>query len=686
MINLYPPINNTSHIRSLFIVIFLFALSFTYSQNKKNAKNTLFGKPIKTEIVNPVNRHIRCATAEYETYLQEKNPKRMTNVQFETWIAPLAKQQQTRRTTAQNNVIITIPVVVHIIHNGQAIGTAPNITDTQIQSQMKVLNEDFRKKFGTPGYNTNPVGADVQIQFALAQQDPNGNPTNGIDRVNLCQENWSEAAIDSTVKPATIWDPTLYLNLWTIKFDSAILGYAQFPDASRLPGIDVNGGNANSDGVVSSFDAFGSTSYNDGTFILVEPYNKGRTISHEVGHWLGLIHIWGDTNCGDDYCADTPKHNDANYDCPRVTNCDANGNEMVENYMDYTDDSCMNIFTLNQKDRINAVMANSPRRTSLKNSTKSTPLSLFANDAELKIESNCTEYVCGTIPKQNTQKITIYNRGTSNLTSAMVAYNMNGNRDSVYNWTGNLAPNESNTFALLINSSVSATLNAKIINTNKTTDQRSTNNSVSLTFTPPESAPNYTTNDYVFKLQQDEFGSETTWSLRNSSNATLYSGGPYLNKSSLPELITQNWKLSNNDCYTFTINDSEGDGLCCNTGSGYYEIKSSNGAITVASGNSFSVTDSIIFSVNLEKKVLVDSDEFYIYPNPAKELLNVKTPPNSGLVNNYTISNTLGQTIQTDTLFTESDLSINIAALSSGVYFIALEKGGKKKTIQFIKE
>lgn len=678
---------NTSHIRSFLVVIFLLILNSAYSQDKKQRENTLFGKQKKTENANPKNGKIRCATTEYEQFLQEKNPKRMTDSQFETWLVPLVKRYQFMRTSSQSGGIITIPVVVHVIHNGQAIGVAPNITDTQIQSQIKVLNEDFRKMLGTPGYNTNPVGADTQIQFALALQDPNGNPTNGIDRISFCQENWSDTEFDSKVKPATIWDPSLYMNMWSVKLtDSTILGYAQFPDASGLLGLEATGGDANSDGVVSSYDVFGSIAYNDGTFILDATYNKGRTMSHEVGHWLGLRHIWGDATCGDDYCADTPVHHDANYGCPTVVNCDANGNEMVENYMDYTDDSCMNIFTQNQKDRITAVMNNSPRRTTLKNSTKDSPLTLFANDAEVKLDPSCPLSACGAIPNQTTQKITIYNRGTSNLTSAVLTYSINGGSNSTYNWTGNLATNELVTFDVTINSSVNGTINAEITKANGTTDQRNTNNKASGSFMLPLAPANYKVNDFIFRLQQDEFGSETTWSLKNDSGTILYSGGPYTDTTPMPALITQNWTLTDNQCYVFTINDIGGDGICCEYGSGYYDIKSSDGAIIVASGASFATTEDKTFSINLNETVVADSNDFYIYPNPVKDLLNIKTPSNSGFLNSYTIINVLGQTIQTETLFTENEFSINTASLSSGLYFIAIEKGDKKKTLRFIKE
>ena len=675
-----------THIHYLLIVICLLKLSLAYSQDKKQAKNTLFGKQKMTENVNPKNRQIRCATVEYEQFIQEKNPKRMTDAQFEYWIAPLVKHSQSMRTTSQSAGIITIPVVVHVIHNGQEIGTAPNISDAQVQSQIKVLNEDYRKMFGTPGYNTNPLGADTQIQFALALEDPNGNPTTGIDRISFCQDSWSDTEFDLEVKPATIWDPTLYMNMWSVRLvDSTVLGYAQFPDASGLSGLDAIGGNADSDGVVSSYDVFGSIAYNDGSFLLDATFNKGRTMTHEVGHWLGLRHIWGDATCGDDYCADTPVHHDANYGCPVVVNCDASGNEMVENYMDYTDDTCMNTFTQNQKDRISAVMNNSPRRTTLKNSTKNSSIPLFTDDAEVKFEASCPLSACGAIPNQTSQKTTIYNRGTNNLTSSTFTYSINGGINTTYNWTGNLATNAFSTFDVTINSSVNGTINATITKANGKTDQRITNNTASGTFVLPVAPTNYTVNDFVFRLQQDEFGSETSWSLKDDSGSILYSGGPYLDETTLPPLIIQNWRLANNHCYVFTINDIGGDGICCDYGVGYYDIKTSDGVIVV-SGASFATTESKTFSINLDEIAVSESNDFYIYPNPVKELLNIKTPSNSGFINSYKISNVLGQIIQTKTLFTENEFSINTTSLSRGVYFIAIEKGEKRKTLQFIKE
>lgn len=245
------------------------------------------------------------------------------------------------------------------------MGTNANISEARVQSQITVLNQDFRKMLGTPGYNTNPVGADVEIEFALARRKPDGTATNGIDRVSRTPTNWSTESSVQTMKAATQWDPSKYLNIWTVQFSSSanaemggVLGYAQFPSSSQLDGLDENEGAKNTDGVVIDWRCFGSVAIAPGTYS--EDYDRGRTTTHEVAHYFGLRHIWGDAgyrdsgiDCsGDDYCADTPVAGWENYDCAQVYNsCPAPGNDMVENYMDYTNDTCMNIFTLDQKSK-----------------------------------------------------------------------------------------------------------------------------------------------------------------------------------------------------------------------------------------------------------------------------------------------------------------------------------------------
>ena len=691
-------------IQKIFSILCLFSLVFTFGQVKNTAPKTLFGKEIKASSINPKNGIIRCATVEYEQFLQEKNPKRLKEAQFEAWLSPLVAKHKALRTSSKTAiplVIITIPVVVHVIHNGEAIGTAPNITDAQVESQITVLNQDFRKKQGTPGFNSDPAGADVEIEFVLAKVDPNGNPTNGINHINMGQFSWSTKDVDAIVKPATIWDSTQYMNMWSLKFsDNTLLGFAQFPDRSGLPGMESSNGASTTDGVVSSFNVFGSTDFG-GTFLLAAPYDKGRTMSHEVGHFLGLRHIWGDgtgnqkTNSPDctatDYCADTPQAGWANYDCNNVydTCPAAAGVDMVENYMDYTTDQCMNIFTLNQKDRIVTVMTNSPRRNSLKTSPKGNPIPLFANDADVQIEkdyslSNISE--CASIPAATNKKVVLANRGTSTLTSATINYSIAGGMNQTHTWTGSLAPNQT-TIVTLLNTASYGILTTSIATTNGTTDQRVSNNSDSEAFSPV----NYTFTNYVFTLQQDFWGDETTWQIKDATGAIKYSGGPYAGKPSetlpLPAIITQTWTLANNQCYTFTIFDSQGDGICCFGGEGFYNIKSTNGLTLVASGASYGSTDNRHFSTNtLGTNTFKALNDIYLYPNPTKGIISVNIPNEYGLPSSLTITNSLGQTISRKEVATAADLTLNTSSLSNGIYFITIIKDDQTKTLQFIKE
>jgi hypothetical protein len=266
--------------------------------------------------------------------------------------------------------IYRIPVVVHVVHNGEAVGTGPNISVAQVQSQIEVLNEDFRRMEGTNGFD--PQGIDTQIEFYLASTDPDGNvlPEPGIHRYDGGLPVWPTGfftSVDSVLKPATIWDPFRYFNIWTVNFGGFIgrnlLGYAQFPSKSGLPGLDDDEGPANTDGVVVGYKYFGSSE--KGNFPdLNSTYNLGRTCTHEVGHWLGLRHIWGDGDClADDFCDDTPPSNDANFSCTPNISCGSQ--DMIENYMDYTEDQCMSLFTQDQKERMIQVLLNSPRRNTL---------------------------------------------------------------------------------------------------------------------------------------------------------------------------------------------------------------------------------------------------------------------------------------------------------------------------------
>jgi len=276
------------------------------------------------------------------------------------------RMQQIERATSQwlsdpshrTGAVITIPVVVHVVYNT----AAQNISDAQIQSQIDVLNEDFRKLNADASLTPSIFSAlatDCQIQFCLAQRDPNGNATTGIIRKSTTTTSFSTN--DNVKRTANggddAWNTTQYLNLWSCNLSGGVLGYAQFP-----------GGTASTDGVVILYSAFGRT----GT--VSAPYNKGRTATHEVGHWLNLRHIWGDATCGSDLVNDTPTHNTANYGCPtypHLSTCTGTPTEMTMNYMDYTDDACMYMFTAGQSARMTAAINTS--RTGLLTSLGCTP-------------------------------------------------------------------------------------------------------------------------------------------------------------------------------------------------------------------------------------------------------------------------------------------------------------------------
>ncbi|MEO1587775.1 MAG: M43 family zinc metalloprotease, partial [Bacteroidota bacterium] len=167
----------------------------------------------------------------------------------------------------------------------------------------------------------------------------------------------------STIQTATFWDPEEYMNIWVLPLANDFLGYAQLPNSSTLTGLPSNNGGAATDGVVINTQSFGRQGN------VSPPYDQGRTTTHEVGHWMGLVHIWGDDSCGNDFCGDTPAASGPHYGCPS-NDFSCGSTDMIENYMDYTDDVCMNIFTQNQKDRMRIVMENAARRVNLLNSSR----------------------------------------------------------------------------------------------------------------------------------------------------------------------------------------------------------------------------------------------------------------------------------------------------------------------------
>lgn len=285
------------------------------------------------------DQFVRCATDEYLQMQLEKDPK--LRLKLENMESRLQEFIDNNPEIRSAQTVVTIPVVVHVIWNT----AAQNISENMITSQIRVLNEDFRKMFGTPGHNTHPAGADTRFEFRLANRDPNGNPHSGINRVQTAVTSWNYQTQDAQLKALSYWPSQNYLNLWVANLSGGVLGYAQFP-----------GGNPLTDGVVILWSAFG---YNS----PAAPYNLGRTTTHEVGHWLNLRHTWGDVNnCnGTDFCDDTPPCSGQYFSgvpsCPAPVQC-FGLTRMIENYMDYSDDGCMNVYTNDQTTRMKAAYTN----------------------------------------------------------------------------------------------------------------------------------------------------------------------------------------------------------------------------------------------------------------------------------------------------------------------------------------
>ncbi len=390
---------------------------------------------------------------------------------------------------------ITVPVVVHVIHNGEAVGTGANIADGQILAQIDIMNEDFAALNGN--YNNTPsqwqsVLGNPEIQFCLANVDPSGNPTSGITRNNITVTgtNANNHNIED-IKAQLFWNSNNYYNVYVVGIpgttsQGGVLGYAYLPFFGTI-------GSSN-DGTVCDYRWFGGeTGW---------PNTGAKTMTHETGHYLGLSHTWesvqGNGGCtNDDGIADTPQIEMATAQINPNFNCFAGyptgpvscGNEhMYVNYMDYVnDDGCYTSFTQGQVNVMRAVMDGTAgnlgfaSRLPLANNSSTVCTNIVANDAGITAVINPAGQVCsaGTI----TPQVTLANFGADPLTSVTISYTIDGGTPTTFNWTGNLAQNA------MVNVSLPAfmppasvyTFNAFTTNPNGVADQDTSNDATSTT-------------------------------------------------------------------------------------------------------------------------------------------------------------------------------------------------------------
>ncbi|MDG1158119.1 MAG: M43 family zinc metalloprotease [Flavobacteriales bacterium] len=471
----------------------------------------------------------------------------------------------------RSNEIHTIPIVFHIIHEGEAVGQGSNLSDEQVLSALTALNEDFRK---IQGSNGDGDGADVGIEFCLAKRTPEGDATNGIVRVdgsvvpNYAEEgiraSGDQGAPELEVKALSTWPREDYLNIWVVNEIenndalNGIQGYAYFPINNPV------------DGVVMLHNAVG-------TIGNIKPNTAlNRTLSHEVGHYLGLYHTFHNTNdCAAEVNCES--QGDRVCDTPVTTlavscaNPACGGTQQTENYMDYTAESCRNMFTEGQKTRMRSTLEN--ERTSILSSAGCVPVTdydLAITEITSPTQSSCYNEI--------TPRVRMTNYGIENISAASITYGIDGTYDFSFSWSGNLTSGSSILIDLPSITSPVGThfFNARTNNPSGQPDQNESNDALSGEYTIANGA----TFDLAVSL--DYFGTENTWSIVDENGTEVANGGPYINNNQ--GLVMNESVCLNTGCYTLWFFDVYGDGMSFTNGS-YTFTDADNNIIASNSGN-----------------------------------------------------------------------------------------------------
>ncbi|MBO9683553.1 MAG: choice-of-anchor J domain-containing protein [Flavisolibacter sp.] len=411
----------------------------------------------------------KCGTAQHLQQKLEQNAVlrerfEQKKIEFNRTVSTRSLQKNARLTS-----VVYIPVVFHIVMNN------PNlVTDAQIQAQLDTLNKTF---FGANADSTRipsyfkPFAGKSSIQFCLAQRTPDGDATEGIERITTLS---SPFGLDDRIKHsysggANAWNPAKYFNVWVCAMTDGLLGYSTMPGDGSAP---------SEEGVVIEYRALSGGSFS--------AYNSGKTLTHETGHYFNLFHIWGDDGGGcteDDLVNDTPKQADAShggFSGLKFDICTPSGNGiMYQNYMDYTDDSCLVMFTNGQVDRMETAL--SMYRPSLLSSNGCQPVVVNNYDVQLRSVNQPSQRICTSV---FTPQVTIKNKGAQNLTSLQINVKIDDGPVTTYQWTGSVS-----TFSLatinLNNLNVAPgnhTLTVYIANPSNNTDQDRSNDTLQLSF------------------------------------------------------------------------------------------------------------------------------------------------------------------------------------------------------------
>jgi len=635
--------------RKIYSLVLIFLVIIGQGVNAQNARN--------------------CGTMEYLEVQKQADPgleDRMDQLErgIQQWIDENPQQR--------NQSVITIPVVFHVVWNS----TSQNISDTKILAQLQVLNQDFARlnadASSTPSVFQG-VSANTNIQFCMAQRDPNGNATTGIVRV---QTNTSSFSSTNNVKytssgGSNAWPRDSYLNIWSCNLSGGLLGYAQFP-----------GGTAATDGVVCLFSSIGGPSA-PGT---ATPYHLGRTATHEVGHWLNLRHIWGDANCGSDLVSDTPTQQTANNGCPsfpHVTCSNGPNGDMFMNYMDYSYDACMNMFTQGQSTRMNASINSS--RASLLSSLGCVPPSGGSN--------------CATPAGLSTSSITTT---TATLNWGVVAgatsYNVRYKTTASSAWTNTTSSTTSKAISGLTSATayefqvqgVCATTGSYSGSTTFTTSSSST---CSDTYEPNNSSSAYKTisvNTDIDALISSS--SDLDWFRFTTATPNT---NIQVNLSNLP--ADYDVRLYNSSLSTLAIGQNGGttsESIKRNTSSAatyYVRVYGYNGVFSTsqcyrlrvnASSTPFRFQDNVLNPMkgDLESGIIA-------IPNPSSGQTSFEFLSDVPGVASISVVDMLGRVVVQNTQEVQEGINavqMNVGNFSKGIHIILIDLDGKRKTGRFI--
>jgi hypothetical protein len=414
---------------------------------------------------------------ERHNFLVQRNPN--YDAQRNAFEASLQQYIAANRERLESSeMVITCPVVFHCVYGS----AAQNVSLNQVLSQLQVMNEDFARTNADANSHWSQA-VNTTVQFCLAQRTPAGLATTGLESRQYGTSSTSWSTNDNVKSYSNggldAWDPTRYFNIWVCNLTGGLLGYGEFPTNAVSQTF----------GAVIDYTCFGSNYTSYGTFSGIQaPFDRGRTVTHEFSHCVDLYHVWGDDggSCsGTDYCNDTPNQGDATSGCysfPHTDNCTTTGNGiMYENYLDYSDDNCLNLFTANQKTRMLAVLNSAPYNA-LQTSNGCTSPNPSVNDAAISAVTTPNGTVCGTT---FTPVITLKNWGSATLTTCTIKYRVDVSTLQTYNWTGSLGTGLTTTVTLssMTTTSGAHTFTAYTQNPNGLTDANTSNDSYTSNFT-----------------------------------------------------------------------------------------------------------------------------------------------------------------------------------------------------------